>query len=65
MPKCNFNKVVLRWIFSEHLFLRTTLNGYFWKFYLHKHKEFNRVNRKQLKIFKTFLEYVEFYIVAY
>ena len=28
-------------------------------------KAFNRVNRKQLNILKTFLEYLEFYIVAY
>ena len=27
--------------------------------------EFNRVNRKQLNILKTFLQYLEFYIVAY
>ena len=26
---------------------------------------FNRVNKKQVKILKTFLEYLEFYIVTY
>ena len=30
-----------------------------------KIKAFNQVNRKQLNILKTFLEYLEFYIVAY
>ena len=30
-----------------------------------KIKVFNQVNRKQLKIPKTFWEYLEFYIVAY
>ena len=28
-------------------------------------KAFNRVNRKQLNVLKTFLEYLESYIVAY
>ena len=28
-------------------------------------KAFNRVNRKQLQILKIFLEYLEFYIIAF
>ena len=28
-------------------------------------KAFNRINGKQLKILKTFLEYLEFYIAVY